>query len=95
MNFFKSIVLFFKKDNVQSFLKLVGGVLKMVAGSAARDLQKIAEEEVLRAEESGKTGTEKLSMAFKAVKKRLPEVGTNSVNLAIELAVATLIQAKG
>ena len=95
MNFFKSILSFFNRDNVKAFLNLGLQILKMVAGSVATDIQRITQEEVNKAEVAGKTGTEKYETAYKAIKKRLPEVAERTINLALELAVNALTQAKG
>ena len=95
MNFFKAIAGFFQKDSVKAFLDLALKILKMVLGQTGVMLQTIAQEEVAKAEASGKTGLEKYEMAYKAIKKRFPEVRESAVNLAIELAVNALVQGKG
>lgn len=85
---------FFAKDSVKAIINMGLSLLKMVIGNAAHDLSEIARQEVLNAEASGKTGKEKYEIAFKAIKKRLPEVGSSAINLAIEIAVSALLQAK-
>lgn len=92
MSWFSS---FFRRDNVKAFLDLALRLLKMILGNIAKDLSKIAQEEVRLAEESGKSGQEKYETAYKAIKKRLPEVRESAVNLAIEIAVNALQQATG
>ena len=94
MNFFKVIGSFFKQDSVKAFLAVALKLLKMVLGGVARDLQAIALEEVTLAEESGKTGQEKYEIAYRALKKRFPEVRESALNLALEIGVSALLQAK-
>ena len=95
MNFFKVVGSFFKQDNVKAFLAVALKLLKMVLGGVAANLQTVAREEVARAEASGKTGQEKYEDAYKAIKKRFPEIKESALNLALELAVSALLQSKG
>lgn len=90
MGWFRNLLGFSSRDVVGFVLKLSERILKAVIGNAARDLQRIAWEEVKKAEESGLTGASKYEMAFKALKKRFPEIKENAINLAIESAVAAL-----
>lgn len=86
---------FFSKDNVSAFLNLALKIMKMIIGRVANDLNRIAQEEVARAEASGKSGTEKYEAAFKAIRARFPELRESAINLAIELGVNALEQARG
>lgn len=81
---------FFRRDSVKAILDIGLRLLKMLLGGIANDLQRIAMEEVKIAEASGATGTEKYEMAFKAIKKRLPTLRENAINLAIELSLGAL-----
>lgn len=94
MNIIDSIKAFFTKDSVKMFLNLGLKLLKLILGNIAHNVALIAQEEVLNAELSGKTGEAKYEMAFKAVKSRLPEVKDSAINLAIELAVNALIKSQ-
>ena len=94
MNFFKVIGSFFKQDSVKSFLNVALKLLKMVLGGVARDLQRIALEEVTLAEESGLSGQEKYEIAYKALKKRFPEIRESALNLALEISVSALLKNK-
>ena len=86
---------FFQRDNVKAFLKAALAILKLVARDTAGNLQIIAQEEVNKAEQAGKSGQEKYETAYKAVKKRFPELRESAINLAIELSVSTLQAAQG
>ena len=83
---------FFKRDTVKAFLKIGLRLLKLFLGGVAESLQAIAQDEVSRAEQSGKSGKEKYEAAFKAVKARFPELRESAINLAIEIAVNALQQ---
>ena len=87
MKLFKSILLFFKKDSVRVFLELSLKLLKIILGNVANNLSNIAQEEVQKAEASGKSGQDKYETAYKAIRARLPQVRESAINLAIELAV--------
>ena len=87
--------IWFRRDSVKAFLDLALKLLKMILGNVARDLSTIAQEEVKRAEENGKSGTEKYEAAYKAIKKRFPEVRESAINLAIEVSVNALQVATG
>lgn len=94
MSFFdglwSAIVGFFNKDSVKTILKIGEKVIKMLVARGVDDLQRIAWQEVQNAESTGKSGLDKYEMAFKAVKKRFPEVKESVINLAIEMAVNAL-----
>ena len=83
-----------KRDNVKAFLGLGLKILKLILGNAGDSLHRIANEEVIRAEQDGLTGEEKYMKAFQAIKNRLPEVRDSAINLAIELAVNALLTQK-
>ncbi len=85
---------FFRKDSVKAILDAGVKILKLLIGRAAENLQTIAKEEVDRAEASGKTGTEKYEIAFKAIKARFPEMKESFINHAIETAVLALLASK-
>lgn len=81
---------FFKKDSVKAFLNLAFKLLKTLLGQIGENLLSVAKQEVYLAEKSGKTGTEKYNEAFKAIKRRFPELRESAINLAIEIAVNAL-----
>jgi len=81
---------FFRQDKVQMFLRAALSLLKILLGGVADSLNTIAQEEVKKAELSGKSGQEKYEAAFKGIKVRLPELRDSAINLAIELAVSAL-----
>lgn len=85
---------FFRKDLVKQILNLGLRILKLFLGKVAEDLQIIAQEEVAKAEASGKTGADKYEIAFQAIKARLPQVKESLVNYAIEQSVLALLAAK-
>lgn len=94
MNFFKAIwvgiVGFFQSDMAKKILALGLQILKIVAGNVGADLMTIAKEEVAKAEASGLDGQAKYEAAFAGIRKRLPSVAENAINLAIEVSVAAL-----
>lgn len=90
MSFFDSIKAFFNRDSVKAILKIGEKVIKMLVARGVDDLQRIAWQEVQSAESTGKSGLDKYEMAFKAVRKRFPEVKESVINLAIEMAVNAL-----
>ena len=85
---------FFRKDSVKSILNLGLQILKLFLGKVAGELQRVAQEEVAKAEASGKIGAEKYEIAFKAIKARLPQVKESLINYAIEQSVLALMAAK-
>ena len=87
MNFFKAIVAFFRKDSVQLILEIGKKLLGIFVRKAAGELERVAREEVWKAEQSGKSGLEKYNIAYEGVKKRFPELKESVINLAIEIAV--------
>ena len=62
---------FFKKDNVKVFLNLALNLLKLLLGGIASNLSTIAQEEVAKAEASGKNGDDKYTAAFAGIKAAL------------------------
>ena len=85
---------FFRKDSVKTILNLGLQILKLFLGKVASELQKVVQEEVSKAEASGKTGTEKYEIAYKAIKARLPQIKESLINFAIEQSVLALMAAK-
>lgn len=81
---------FFRKESVQAILKLGAQILKVIVGKVAEDVQRIAWEEVKIAEQSGKSGADKYEMAFKALRKRFPDIRDSVINHSIETAVIAL-----
>jgi hypothetical protein len=80
----------FKSVKWKAILDLGVQILKVFLGKVAEDLQKIAKEEVDKAERTGKTGAEKYEIALKALKKRFPDMKESFINHAIETAVLAL-----
>lgn len=54
------------------------------------DLQRVASDEVLKAEQSGKNGADKYEWAFKGIRDRFPQLKESFINTAIEVAVLAL-----
>lgn len=81
---------FFRKDSVQFVLNLGKQILKMFIGRLAEDLQRIAWDEVKKAQLAGGTGSQKAKAAFEGIKRRMPEVRDSQINLALEIAVSAL-----
>lgn len=79
---------FFKKESVKAVIDLSIKLLQIIAGNFAKDMYKVVSEEVAKVEASGLPSKEKFNTVFEAVKKRFPQVKINTINLAIELAVA-------
>ena len=69
-------------------------ILKIFLGKVAEELMRIAKEEVAAAEATGKTGTEKYEIAFKAITKRFPEIRERFINAAIEVCVLVVSSMK-
>lgn len=96
MNIFNLITGFFQKNSVKAIVALAVRILKVVLGNAARDLQTIAMEEVLKAEKSGESGIKKYEMAYAGIRDRFKgPVKEYVINLAIEAAVFAYNEAKG
>ena len=85
---------FFRKDSVKQILNFGKMILRLLLGKLADDLQRIAMEEVQKAEQSGKSGSDKYRAAYEAIKNRLPAVKEAFINHAIETAVLALLAAK-
>ena len=92
MNFFQkvgqAIVGFFHSDTAKKILALGKLILEQVLGNMASSLSTITQEEVAKAEASGKA--DKYTVAFAAIRSRLPQIGESAINLAIEIAVSAL-----
>jgi len=85
---------FFRKDSVRAIYKMGAGILKILIGRAAENVQQFAREEVGKAEASGLDGGEKYQLVVKNMKNRFPEVKEAFLNHAIEVAVVALIEYK-
>lgn len=94
MNIFKVIVAFFRKDSVKAILEIGKKLLSIFVQKAAGELERTASEEVWKAEQTGKTGTEKYEMAYKGIKARFPELKESIINLALEIACNWLTASK-
>ena len=81
---------FFRKDSVRALLDLGIKILKMFLGRLAEDLQRIAMEEVRKAQLTSVSGPQKAKAAFEGIKSRLPEVSDSQINLALEVAVSAI-----
>ena len=81
---------FLRRDSVKIILKMGERILKLIIGKVAEDVQRIAWAEVKKAEESGADGLDKYQMAFKALKKRFPDIKESILNHSIESAVLAL-----
>lgn len=90
MSIWSSIISFFSKDIVKSFLKKFGEILVMFLGEIGRELKKVALEEVHKAEQTGKSGLEKYELAYRGVKKRFPELREKFIEAAIANAVLAI-----
>lgn len=81
-----------RRDSTKLVLSLVQKLIRVIVGKVADDLEKIALEEVKKAEASGLSGIEKYKMALSGIKGRpqyrdLPQY---VLNIAIESAVAVV-----
>lgn len=79
---------FFKKESVKALVDMSIKLLRIIAGNFAKDMYTVVSEEVAKVEMANIPSKEKFSTVFEAVKKRFPQVRVNTINLAIELAVA-------
>ena len=94
MSFWSKVVGFFAKDSVKAVLKIGIKLLKAFGIAVAEKLQDVANEEVYKAELTGKDGLEKYKLALKGVRSRFPELKESALNLAIEIAVNALTNKK-
>lgn len=95
MNFFQkigaAIAGFFRAPATKRILDMGVKLLKAAGVAAAEQLQRVAREEVERAELEG--GKDKYERAFKAIRGRIPgtrDIKESAINLAIETAVQAL-----
>lgn len=93
----QSIAKFFQSDLFKFIIKTGEDILKRVLGDIGSKVQSIALEEVTKAENTpGLTGTDKYNLAYKNIRDRIsdPTIAESAVNLAIELAVTAIQNAK-
>ena len=98
MNVFKRswnwVVSFFQSDAGKRLIKLAKEILEAILRTQGPLLQQIALEEVRRAGMTTLSNKEKFNMAYDNIKSRIRDasISENSINLAIELAVAAYKQ---
>lgn len=81
---------FFKRDSVRAILDIGKKILAMFLGRLAEDLQRVAWEEVKKAQLTTGSGVQKARSAFEGIRARLPEISDSQINLALEIAVAAI-----
>lgn len=79
-----------RKESFKLILKLGERILKIFLGKLAQSVQDIAFEEVIAAEQSGKSGLDKYQLVFKRLKERFPDIKNSALNLAIEVSIAAM-----
>lgn len=81
---------FFRRDSTKVIVNAIRKLLSLFVGRIADDLQKMALEEVYKAEITGKSGLDKYEMAFKALREKFKSLPEYALNIAIETAVARI-----